>query len=429
MSIERKLAVLAIAIYAAVFVWIFAQNLTADTDYPYHLHNIWAINQGHFVTNPFLNGGSATPLAYGGPPLLLGAAIYPIFGVYSVAVLMLIGLPLLWHFSRRLFNKFTTKRVAIFATFVALLNPLTIQFFLTIKLPFIWGVAFGLASLSFYLERKATYAALAGMLAVVTHPLGFFLLAAILLFEFDIKRWLVPYLPVCALVALQALTLFRIGGGGGGCSQIFVLPIALLAIALVILFAFRKESRGPCALWLVALGSAVAMGLVGVGVPTIYFDRIAWFVLILSAPFFIKLALPRLKPIAVSAAALTLALSIPIVCMSLTAASFDNPGVYDNLVTDTQALGKLKNGYVRYSGDGSALYILPISGVKFSNSGQESFTFFMDNDAQAFYYRLLEENASFVLLYRNSPEEDYLVELNFPLMYSQENLRIYEVPL
>ncbi|MDI6814416.1 MAG: hypothetical protein QMD10_12925, partial [Desulfitobacteriaceae bacterium] len=294
------------------------------------------------------------------------------------------------------------------------------------KLPFIWAAAFGFASLSFYLERKATLATLAGILAVVTHPLGFFLLAAILLFESNLKRWLRPYLPVCALVALQGFLVFGIGVGGSG--HIFVLETIFLAAMLITLFAFRRESRWPCALSLLVLTGAVGLILAGVGIPTVYFDRIAWFILILSGPFFIRLALPRLKPIVITATALALILLIPIVWARPILASFDNPRAYENLAADDQTIGVLKNGYVRYSGDGSALYILPISGVKFSNAGQERHEFFMDDNAHAYYERLLDENASFVLIYRTSPEENYLVELNFPLMYLKDNLKIYEVP-
>jgi len=38
------------------------------------------------------------------------------------------------------------------------------------------------------------------------------------------------------------------------------------------------------------------------------------------------------------------------------------------------------------------------------------------------------DNVSFVLVYRESPEENYILRLGFPLFYSQENLRIYKVP-
>jgi hypothetical protein len=424
--IKRKIAVLTIAIYVGVFAWVFSKNLTADTDYPYHMHSVWAVNQGYLARDPFINGGSTPTLMYGGPPLLLGGAIYPVFGVYTVAVLMLLAFPLLWYFSRRLFCGLAKKRVAELATLFALINPLTLQFFITAKLPFIWAVAFGLASLGFYLEGKTTYAALTGMLAVITHPLSVFLLATILLIKFDVKMWLKPYLPTCLVVGALGLLLFGVPGAGGG-GQIFVLQTAFLAAILITLFAFRKESRVPCSLSLLAFACSVT-GVLGVGISTVYFDRIAWFILILAAPFFIKLTLPRLKLICVSAGVIGALLLVPAVWARPTFAFTDNPVVYENLAADNQTLSNLRSGYVRYSGDGSALYILPISGIKFSNSGQEMLEFSLDNGAQGYYTELLEENVSFVLVYRTSPEENYLVELHFPLAYSKDNLRIYEIP-
>jgi hypothetical protein len=392
------------------------------------MHSVWAVNQGYLAKDPFINGGSTPTLVYGGAPLLLGGAIYPIFGIYTVAVLMLLAFPLLWHSSSMLFHRLAKKRVAELATIVALINPLTLQLFITAKLPFIWAAAFGLASLGFYIEGKRAYAALTGILAVITHPLSIFLLAAILLIKFDIKMWLKPYLPTCLIVGVLALVLFGVPTtGGGGDGQIFVLQTAFLAAILTTLLVFRKESRVPSALSLLLLACSVT-GILGVGIPSVYFDRIAWFILILAAPFFIRLTLPRLKLISVSAAVIGALLLVPAVWARPTFAFSDNPVVYENLAADNETLGNLRSGYVRYSGDGSALYILPIAGVKFSNSGQEMLEFSLDNSAQDYYTELLEENASFVLVYRTSPEENYLVELHFPLAYSKDNLRIYEIP-
>jgi hypothetical protein len=106
----------------------------------------------------------------------------------------------------------------------------------------------------------------------------------------------------------------------------------------------------------------------------------------------------------------------------------DNPQIYDNLIRENLTVAKLKEGYVWYSGDGSALYFLPLVGVRFSNSGFLPFEIRLENDPLLFCRRLAHDNVSFVLVYRESPEENYILRLGFPLFYSQENLRIYKVP-
>jgi hypothetical protein len=427
----KKLVLLFIAIYAVLFSWAFTQNLTLNTDYPFHLHNIWALTRGHFGLNPFIGGGSRLTLTYGGPPLLLGALLYPILGVYTVAVLMLLALPLLWHFSLRVFHKLTTRRIAKYAVLVALLNPLTLNFFLAAKMPFLWGTVFGMASLGFYLERKPALAALTGVLAIITHPLSVFLLAAILLLKFNPVDWLKVYLPVCVVVALQALFLFGIPGIGGGGETLHIPKTVFLTGTLVALIVIRRNSRVPCALSLLVLASAVVAALFGATIPSVYFERIAWFVLLVSAPFLVKLALPRLRLLTTVLPPFAAFLILLFWMRPLIAPSFafvDNPAVYENLIADNQTVQELQNGYVRYSGDGSALYILPRAGIRFSNTGVEIPDFHPYENVDEYYESLLRENASFVLIYMGSPEEEYLIELDFPLVYSRENLRIYEVP-
>jgi len=87
----RGIYVAVVVVYVAVFGWIFTKNLTSDTDYPYHLHAVWAVNQGYLVRDPFLNRGNSYTLAYGAPAYLLGGLLYPLFGIYTVALLLLLG--------------------------------------------------------------------------------------------------------------------------------------------------------------------------------------------------------------------------------------------------------------------------------------------------------------------------------------------------
>ncbi|GEM_PF-3185860 len=415
----RKVYILAAAVvYAAIFGWIFIKNLASDTDYPYHLHAVWAVNQGHLLRDPFLNRGNSFTLAYGAPAYLLGGVLYPLSGVYTVALLLLLILPLLWLGLRHLFGP---GKDADLIALACLLNPLTVYFFLTSKLPFLWGASFAAFSLSMYKRGKGFQAALLGLLAVITHPLSLVFLAAVLLVKFELRKWLVFYSPVCLVALLQLLLLFGAGGGGGP-SRISPHNLLLLAGSLSLLFALRPQSRFPLLLGISLTGLALALGFPS----SYYFDRFAWAVLTVSMPFIFPLLtkpkspLPFLPPFCI----------LPLLVAGVTAVTAypDNPEVYENLIADNGVVGELREGYVRYSGDGSALYFLPLAGVRLSNSGALPFEMRLENDPLLFCKRMVEENVSFVLVYSKSPEENYLLQLNFPLFYSQENLRIYEVP-
>ncbi len=420
MDFWRKLVAVSIVFYAVLFGWIFWQNLTADTDYPYHLHRIWALTQGYYITDPYLSHGTEFTLKYGAIPLLLGVLIYPVFRVYTVAVLLVIAFCLLWYFSQQLFSKLATARIARLATIIVLLNPLTVMLFVTTKMPFLWGVVFGVLSLNYYLEGKRVVAAVLGAISIITHPLCIGLLAAILMLRFDLKNWLKYYLPVCVLSGVQAV--FFLGGSEGG-GQIYLPPTLLLVSSLITLFATRQSSRVPCAIALAALAISLAAGYA----PTAYFERMAWFVIFISIPFYVELVGSRLRQVVCPVSAFAMVISVFMVCLNPTLARADNPEVYENLLAENEILEILTDGYVRYSGDGSALYVLPFGGVRFSNSGVELHEFSSYENAAEYYDLLLSENASFVMVYQQSPEENYLVELGFPLAFSYENLRVYQV--
>jgi hypothetical protein len=415
----RKIYILAAAVvYVAVFGWIFIKNLTSDTDYPYHLHAVWAVNQGHLLRDPFLNRGNSFTLAYGAPAYLLGGVLYPLSGVYTVALLLLLVLPFLWLGLRHLFGP---GKDADLIALACLLNPLTVYFFLTSKLPFLWSLVFAAFSLSMYKQERRIPAVLLGFLAVITHPLSLAFLAAVLLVRFELREWLVFYSPVCLVALLQLLLFFGVGGGGGP-SPLSLHNLLVLVGSLFLLLALRPQSRLP---FLLAISLTVLA--LAVGFPSsYYFDRLAWAVLTVSMPFILpfltrlKSPFPFLLPFCV----------VPLLIAGATAAVAypDNPEVYENLIAENSVIVELREGYVRYSGDGAALYFLPLAGVRFSNSGALPFEMRLENDPLLFCKRMAEENVSFVLVYSKSPEENYLLQLNFPLFYSQENLRIYEVP-
>jgi hypothetical protein len=415
----RKVHIIAaIFVYTVVFGWIFAKNLVSDTDYPYHLHAVWAVSQGHLVRDPFLNRGNSFTLAYGGPAYLLGGALYPLSGVYTVALLLLLAVPLLWLGFRKLFGP---EGNADLVALACLLNPLTVYFFLTCKLPFLWGLAFAAFSLSMYKRGRVLPAVLLGVLAVITHPLSLAFLAAVLLVKFELRKWLAFYSPVCLVVLLQLLLFFGVGGAEGA-SRLSVVNLLLLAGSFSLLFALRRQSKPPLLLAISLTGAALALGFP----PSCYFDRFAWAVLTVSMPFI----LPFLTKFRFQLPFLLSFCVLPVLVTGAAALTAypDNPEVYENLIAENSTIAELREGYIRYSGDGSALYFLPLAGVRFSNSGALPFEMRLEENSLLFCKRLAEENASFVLVYGKSPEENYLLQLEFPLAYSRENLRIYKVP-
>jgi len=422
----RTFVIIVCITYAVVFAWLFARNLTSDTDYSFHMHSIWTFSQGNWIRDPSINGGNWFTLGYGTPAIAFGALLYPLLGVLTVAALLALAFPVLWHYSKRVFEGLASKKVARLATFAVLLNPFTVYMFLTAKLPFIWAACFGLMSVSFYLRGRGLLAAATGVLAVITHPMAIFLFGALLLLNLDFRRWLKFYIPVCAVTVLQLLTVWRLDVGNG-VTPVFYTAMILLAAALTALFLVRRESRAPCTIGLALLAGSVIACFFGVSVPTVYFDRIAWFVFVLSLPFLIKGVTPStLKKLIPATTTFALVFSAALIGFHAVSV-FDNPAAYRGLPSGVTQ--ELENKYVRYATDGSALYELPKLNIRFSNAGQEVFEgeLFVERieNAAAYRVQIEMENASYILVYGQSPEEDFIHELDYTLIYSADNLKIY----
>lgn len=422
-ALIEKIAV--ITVYSGIFSLLFLSNLALDTDYPYHLHHCWVVSQGYLTLNPYLNGGSSLTLAYGGPAYLMGGLLYPLLERYTVAALMVVGFLLLWWGSSRFFRELTEKHRL--ATLLVLLNPLTLLYFLTVKLPFLWGAAFSLLSLSSYLRGERGRAVLMGLLGALTHPLSIALLAAVLLVRFEPKRWMFSFLPVYTVALSLDLALMGMPSLLPPAYILAPLSVCLLLGSLLLLFVLEPKARIPCMLAF----AVTALALLAHFPDTRYFERLGWFVLLVSTPVIVeKIRLVRLGDL-LPLTLLFLA-AVPM-SWSLARERWDNPPLYENISTDNQLLSKLQEGYVRYSGDGSAIYFLPIGGVRFTNSGfsplELELQFELENTPEGFLEQLREENASFLLIYPESPEENYARLLGFPLIYERENLRIYRITL
>ena len=434
-----KLAVVVcIIIYAWLVFQFFAQNLILDTDYPFHTHTIWAASNGHLLVNPFINGGNYLTLVYGGPAILVGGLLYPIAGIYTVAILLAIAVPALWYLSRRVFECLTNKKTARLAATIVLLNPFTVYYFLTAKLPFLWAICFALASVFLYLRGRNLFASLAGVLAVVTHPLAIFLLGALLLLNHNVKRWLKPFFLPLSITFIQLSLFFKPIGWSMG--TLPIVNIFIFAAVMGAVFWLKREAWPFCVLGLFVSAIAIVTGFLRLPtLPTAYFDRIAFLTVLLLIPLAIG-KMGCLAPFAIGKMKYAFP-SLFLVPMTLgvvyayAAPAIDNPEVYRGL--PEPLLENLKGGYVRYVSDGSALYELPKLGIKFSNSGQEMFE--VENiDPVTYTRRLKNDNVSHIIVYGEPPDEDSIYgwyieekiiqELGYPLIYSADNLRIYAVP-
>ena len=421
-----KFVALACAVVCAWVVFqLFFRNLVLDTDYSFHMHNVWATSNGYLLNDPFLNGGNHFTLAYGAPAILLGALIYPLAGIYTVAILLTAAMPAMWYLSKRVFMHLASKEVAELAALLVLLNPFTVYFFLTAKLPFLWGICLALASIYFYFESRGALASLIGAVAVITHPLMIFLLGATLLLNLDFKRWLKPYsLPVGIFIAQLSLFFAPLGA-----QAVFPPSVLILAATLAIILRLNRGAWPFCALGFLVLALVALFGMLGLPtLPTVYFDRLAFLALLLVVP----LAITKMKKYNAFLISFLLISTLGITCVRA-APIMDDPEIYRALPEET--LTELRGGYVRYACDGSALYELPKLGIKFSNAGQELHE--VENvDPLTYMKRIEDENASFILVY-GQPEENvldgwYLEELivqacGYPLIYSADNLKIYAV--
>ena len=424
-DLYKFVALTCVLVYAWVVFQLFFRNLVLDTDYSFHMHTVWATSKGYLLNDPFLNGGNHFTLAYGAPAMLLGALIYPLAGVYTVAILLTAAMPTMWYLSKRVFTHLASKKVAELAALLVLLNPFTVYFFLTAKLPFLWGICFALASIYFYFKSRGALASLIGAVAVITHPLMIFLLGAALLLNLDFKRWLKPYsLPVGIFIAQLFLFFTPLGA-----QAVFLPGILILAATLAIILWLNRGAWPFYALGFPVLALIALFGMLGLPtLPTVYFDRLAFLALLLLVP----LAITKMKKYNAFLISLLLISTLGITYVRA-APIMDDPEIYRTLPEET--LTELRGGYVRYASDGSALYELPKLGIKFSNAGQEMPE--VENvDPIIYAGRVENENVSFILVYawpdENAVdgwylEEKIIQECGYPLIYLSNNLRIYEV--
>lgn len=427
LTLRKGLMVFTFVVYLAVIVQILTQNLTVDTDYPAHMHNIWAVSRGYLFSDPFIGGGSAVPLKYGSPLYLSGALLWPVFQEYTAGLFLIAAIVPMGYLSRKIFDHFCESRTADVAAIITVINPLTIYYFLTAKLPFIWGVVFALASIYLFLEGKRYYPTLTAILAAVTHPLSAILLGSLILVTEDRKGWIKAYAVPLGAFWLQLNVFFGgVGFGGGRSLPIMYQNVFILLLALGLSYWAVKRSRRIIGGAIALFSLWVVLGYFGLWIPTPYFDRVGFLLLLPVIPFLVKkvITTTSIKYITIGMTSVLLTLA------GVYAGTYqmvpDDQEPYENL--PKEVLSELKSGRVRYASDGSALYILPQENIYFTNTGRESYSPPPDN-ITAYENMIRSTRTSHIIFYQESVEENFIERLNYALIYSEENLKIYETDL
>ncbi len=419
--------VVGIALCAYISFQLFYRNLALWPEYSFHSHTIWAASEGHLVRDPFLSGGNYLTLSYGAPMILFGALLHPLFGVYTVALLIVAAMHVFWYFSKRVFECFVSKKAAFLAATAALLNPFTMYMFFVGKLPIIWSLCFGMISIYFYLRRRWLLAAALGVLALLTHPLVIFLLGFAFFLNWDWEGWIKSYLPALAIFVAILLMFIEPAPEPG----IHITNIVFISGSLLAVLALTRKYPIICSLGLLFLVGSIVGNYIEVPVQTVAFDRMGFFALLLVIPFLVK----RYPLAALLFVILAVGCASPLAYVPRP----DDPAAYRRFSDNAELMSILtpKRVYVRYGSNGSALYELPKLGIKFSNSGRMAYEPWLDVDA---YREMIEaQNASYVLVYAvHDPEiiseRDMILEVlevdnRWSLIYSRNNVEVYKTHL
>jgi len=410
---------------------LIVRNLVSP-DYPFHLHNIWAVHDGNALVSPFLSGGSHAIYRYGLPVNVMGAALFPVLQEHSVSFLIVLSLPLLWVSSKKVFEHFVDGKIAMMAATLAVMNPLTYGYVLAATLPFLWATVFGFFSLYLFLEGKKWPAVVIGVLAIVTHPLSALLFASILLIKPDYRTWLGTYLIPMGVFLIQMAIFFglftNIYTGEMGLSTHFLYRLPLLAGALTVAALVKRDTRMLSGTALAGTGLWAGLGLIGFWIPLHYFERPAFFILLLLTPFMLKMAVDNLhgkKQYLIPIVALGLVFTGAYIQLDLGVSH--EPTDLENDETRRTIADIVENEYVYYGSRGPDLYELPrFENVKFSNTGKFPHQEPPEN-VEEYLEKLEEQNASYVLIHGETPDNAHIEKVDFPLIYEDGKLKLYEV--
>lgn len=416
-----------------VIVLLFSYNLTVNPDYSFHLHEIWAVFKGFYTLDPYISGGSHILFKYGYIANLLGAALFPLLGKYTVAFLISASLPPLWLSAKKVFEQFYDREKARTGAYLVILNPLTISYVLASTLPFLWGVVFAFSSIYFFLTNKNWQALTLAIVAVFTHPLSAFLLISLLLAEPDYDRWGKIYSLPIGIFLIQLSIFFGLfsnfwtSKGLLAFHPVHYFRVLILALALAASYLAWERTRNLSRGGLIVLGGWLCLGLLGFWIPIQYFDRLGFLIFLLLIPLILKNGMEKLGKRQFLIVPLVIGISLSGVAVQFSISEDDDPKCYENKDTRKTIRGIVENRYVHYASDGSALYQLPkLENIKFSNAGKEHYSPLPEN-ADEYKNSLLRENVSYVLVYKQSPEENFIEQLELPRVFSRDNIKIYEL--
>lgn len=393
-----------------------------------------------------MQGGSHPLFQYGWPVKLLGSFLFPLFQEYSVAVLTGLALPFLWVSSKKLYNDLfdlsetlSNHRIVFISSIFAVMNPLTYRTIFGPTFPFLWGVVLGLFSLHFYMVRKRILAIIVGILAVFIHPTTGILLGSILLVDFRPLNWLKTYFLPVSLFIIQLGIFFglfkSLHSPGSELDTFYLHNLPILIGVLTTSYLVKKETKYLSLIGIIGTITWTILGIFGFWIPIGYFDRIAYFIILLIMPYLIRTILqnpiPKIKPPNISKKSQYLIIPAIIALVFL--------GAYGQLLTGTRPPQELDNESRDEIGDivgnesvylaskGPELYELPrFENITFTNKGK--FPHHQEPTNITEYIQMLKnQNASFILANGETPDNKTINKLNLTQIHSEEELKLYKI--
>lgn len=409
----------------SVFV-LLLMGLNANTlpDYSYHLHEIWAISEGNFLSSPFVQGFQF--FHYGLPFSLAGALIFPLFGELTLVVLSGVAFILLFFASRKVYRHFVSERVANICAFFSVMNPGTYAFVLGGTIPFLWGIVFGMFSLGFFLDGEKWKSSFSGILTVVTHPLAVLIFPCLFFVE-DIRKrfleWVKVYSPTILLSFGMLAIFFGLLSGmyaGGGPNPHFVYRLPFLLGVLVLSFGLMKKTRWLSGLTLGGVMVWFSLSFVGVWFPMNYFGRPAFALGLLLIPFVVQkwttIPVKRRKK-------LYLGFYCSLIFIS-TLLPLSAPGVQSEMTNENEIaenVSKIVGSEPVYlASRGEEFYQLPRENVRFVNKGVIRWS--SSENLERFLKTIENENVSYVVYNGSFPYHD--VENIFTEVYQKDNFYV-----
>ena len=373
---DRNLKILSIGLSLAfsVFVLFLMSSYTHSLpDYSYHLHKIWVISEGHFLSSPF--AGGLQLFKYGFPVCLFGAFIYPIFGEVTLVILSLAALVLLFFASKKVYSHFVSDEKAKICAFFSVMNPGTFAFVLGGTVPFLWAVAVGMFSLGFFLDNKMWESFFLGVFTVFIHPLGIFVFLILFFFK-DMRNrfldWFKVYFPPVLLSLVILIQFFGFLSGfhySGGFEINHLLRLPFLMVVLVLTYVFRDGNRRLVGIAFIGILVSSLLYFFGFNFPMAYVLRPTFVFVLFLIPFIFQ----KWMDVSLGRRKLILGGYCVVVLFSVLFQPVAAPGMQKSLEEENEVAADVsqivENDSVFLASRGEEFYELPRENVEFVNSG------------------------------------------------------------